>query len=231
MTALTSSEKTEFKVAVLISGRGSNLEALIRGIESGYVPASISVVLSDKADAGGLRIAQRKGIPTVVVERRAARTADEFNQQLVDQLLPYSPNLIVLAGFMRVLKPVFITAFFHRIINIHPSLLPAFRGLAAQKQALDAGVRFTGCTVHYVTEEVDAGAIISQAVIPILPADNEETLAARILTQEHRLLPEAVKLIAEGRMSINQESGRLAVASAQDVHFAAPTEFLISPRC
>ncbi|MCB0359075.1 MAG: phosphoribosylglycinamide formyltransferase [Bdellovibrionales bacterium] len=187
------------EIAVLLSGRGSNFAALLAAIDAGRVNGRICVVLSDKAQAAGLETARQHGIPTVVVPRRPKeRDSTAFNEALVAALQPFNPELIVLAGFMRVVGKRFIDAFPHRIINIHPSLLPSFRGLHVHEQVLTAGVGFSGCTVHFVEEEVDAGAIIAQAVVPVLEHDSAETLAARVLAAEHQLLPRVVAGLCTG---------------------------------
>lgn len=192
-----------FSIVVLISGRGSNLGALIRAISLGHLPVSISCVVTDNPDAGGLKIAQAAGIKTAIVEREPKRLkVGEYNTLLADTVSKYNPQLIVLAGYMRVLRPEFISRFRDRIINIHPSLLPDFRGLDVQRAALEAGVKFAGCTVHFVEEEVDTGPIIAQAVVPVLEGDTVETLSARILTEEHKLLPAVVSGFAQGKIEL-----------------------------
>jgi phosphoribosylglycinamide formyltransferase-1 len=185
----------------MLSGRGSNFRALFDSLNESRSKAEISVVLTDKPQAPGALFAAEAGIPVKIVERRAKeRSVAEFNAELARTLLPFEPDLIVLAGFMRVLTADFIGRFRGKIINIHPSLLPAFKGLHAQRQALEAGVLFAGCSVHVVTEELDSGPILAQAVVPVLPQDDEESLAARILTQEHRILPAVVSACATGNI-------------------------------
>lgn len=206
---MTVSEKRDFRVAVLISGRGSNLEALLKASKERHYPAQIVVVLSDQGTAPGLAVAQAANIPTVLVERRSPeQSKGEFNSKIAEALLPYKPDLVLLAGFMRVVSKEFLQHFPARVINIHPSLLPSFRGLHAQAQALAAGVCFAGCTVHYVVEDVDAGPIIAQAVVPVLGDDDEDSLSARILLQEHQLLPAVVYGIASGQIRLNKENGK-----------------------
>ncbi|MCB0322686.1 MAG: phosphoribosylglycinamide formyltransferase [Bdellovibrionales bacterium] len=214
-----------FRVVVLISGRGSNLRALVEASLSGAAPYRIVGVLSDKGDAAGLTFAAEHGIPTSVVPRRPkSQDAKQFNKALAEAAAGFQPDLIVLAGFMRILGSEFIGAFPNRIINIHPSLLPAFPGLHVQQQALDAGVKFSGATVHLVVEEVDAGPILAQAVVPVLPGDNAELLAARILRQEHRLLPAVVRRLACGDLRIEvNESGTTVITDSQGI--AAQSEF------
>jgi phosphoribosylglycinamide formyltransferase 1 len=187
------------RVGVLISGRGSNLQALIEACAQPGFPAEIALVISNRADAPGLKLAEAAGIRTVVIprgERDAFATAT--NELLHDRRV----ELVCLAGFMRMLDQGFVDAWQDRMVNIHPSLLPAFRGLHAQRQALAAGVRFSGCTVHFVRPELDCGPIIGQAIVPVHPDDDEERLAARILSVEHRLYPLALRLIAEGRVRV-----------------------------
>lgn len=180
------------KIGILISGRGSNMVAIVDSVASGEIPDSrVSVVISDRADAGGLELARERGIQTVVVERRG-RTRAGHDAEIVGELKKRDVELVCLAGYMRLLSPDFVRAFPERIINIHPSLLPSFPGLDAQRQALDHGVKITGCTVHFVNEELDAGPIILQRPVEVLDDDTEETLSARILEQEHTAYVEAV---------------------------------------
>ncbi|ABK44817.1 formyltetrahydrofolate-dependent phosphoribosylglycinamide formyltransferase [Magnetococcus marinus MC-1] len=193
-----------FRIGVLISGSGSNLQALIDGVKSGFIPAEIALVISNKADAYGLTRAREAGIETRVVDHKTFEGRSPFEHELIRALDDAGVELVCLAGFMRVLTPLFVRHYLGRLINIHPSLLPAFAGLHVQQRAIDAGVRFSGCTVHFVEEEVDAGPIIAQAVVPVLPSDRAEDLAKRILTQEHRLYPWAVKLFVEGRTQVKE---------------------------
>jgi phosphoribosylglycinamide formyltransferase 1 len=187
------------RVGVLISGRGSNLQALIDACGNLGYPAEIALVICSRPAAPGLGLAEAAGIPTVVVPHR---DRDAFAEKAGELLHERRIELICLAGFMRVLERSFVEAWHDRMVNIHPSLLPAFRGLHAQRQALAAGVRFSGCTVHFVRPELDNGPIIAQAVVPVHPGDDEERLAARILGVEHRLYPLALRLIAEGRVRV-----------------------------
>jgi phosphoribosylglycinamide formyltransferase-1 len=185
------------KIGILISGRGSNMSALIEAVKTGKIPNSeIAVVISDKPDAAGLQKAREKGAETIVIERRN-RTRREHDAEIVAELKKRSVELICLAGYMRLLSAEFIEAFRNKIVNIHPSLLPSFPGLDAQRQAFEYGVKFSGCTVHFVDEGLDSGAIIAQKVVPVLDDDTLETLTSRILEQEHRLYVEAVSLIAQ----------------------------------
>lgn len=197
------------RIGILISGRGSNMVALADAISEGLIPdAQVALVISNVADAGGLEKARERGIATVVLDHRG-RTREEHDRAMATELREAGVEMICLAGYMRLLSPWFIREFPHRILNIHPSLLPAFPGLHAQQQALDYGVCFSGCTVHFVDEELDHGAIIRQAVVPVLPDDNEETLAARILAEEHHIYADAVALVLSGRFQI---AGRRVLA-------------------
>lgn len=180
------------RIAILISGRGSNMVALADAVRDGKIPdAQIALVLSDQPQAGGLAIANERGIKTLAVERRG-RKREEHEQELVSVLREERVDLICLAGYMRVLSPFFVDAFKLRILNIHPSLLPSFPGVDAQRQALEHGVKVSGCTVHFVDNTLDGGPIIAQRTVPVLPGDTVETLSARILEQEHILYSEAV---------------------------------------
>jgi phosphoribosylglycinamide formyltransferase-1 len=194
---------TPVSIAVLISGSGTNLQSIIDAVEAKKLDARIAVVLSNRADAYGLVRARNHGLPTEVLDHKAFASREAYDQAVVDILRGRGVELVVLAGFMRLLSPVFIKAYSNRIMNIHPALLPAFPGLHVQKKAVDYGVRFAGCTVHFVNEECDEGPIIIQAVVPVLGDDSEETLAARILRQEHRIYPRAIQLYAEGRLRVS----------------------------
>jgi len=189
-------------IGVLISGTGTNLQAIIDAIESGKLDAKIEVVLSNKADAYGLVRARNHQIPTEVLNHKNFSSRETYDEALVALLGGRGVELVVLAGFMRLLSPVFVKAYSNRIMNIHPALLPAFPGLNVQQKAVEHGARFSGCTVHFVNEECDQGPIIIQAVVPVLPDDTAETLAARILEQEHRIYPRAIQLFAERRLKI-----------------------------
>ena len=190
------------RIGILISGRGSNMLALDDAVRNRLIPdCKIAIVISDKMGAPGLARAQERGLPTLVLERRGIGR-EEHDRAIVAALNEHQVELVCLAGYMRVLSPVFINSFPDRILNIHPSLLPAFPGLDAQKQALDHGVKWTGCTVHLVDETLDGGPIVAQRVVPVLPDDTVETLSERILEQEHQLYPEAVALIAGGGYDI-----------------------------
>ena len=193
----------QLSLAVLISGGGTNLQAIIDAIETRALDAKIQFVLSNKADASGLARAQKHGIPTEVLDHKAYPNREAYDHAVVDLLRGRGVELVVLAGFMRLLSPVFINAYSNRIMNIHPALLPSFPGLHVQKKAVEHGVRFAGCTVHFVNDECDEGPIIIQAVVPVFPDDTDETLAARILKQEHRIYVRAIQLYAEGRLHVN----------------------------
>lgn len=190
------------KLGILISGRGSNMLAIAKAIENGRIHnAEIAVVISDQPKAQGLAKAQDKGLETLAVPRNG-RTREEHDAEIIRELQKRGVELICLAGYMRLLSKDFIRAFPNQIINIHPSLLPSFKGLAAQKQAFDYGVKFTGCTVHFVDEELDHGAIIAQKVVEVKDDDTEETLSARILEQEHSLYIESIAKIVTGNFKI-----------------------------
>ena len=202
------------RLAVLISGRGSNLKALIEACADPYFPADIALVVSNKPDAGGLNYAKEAGIPTAVVDHRAYDDKPAFEAALDACLREYRVDLVCLAGFMRILSAHFVERWSGRLLNIHPSLLPLFKGLDTHRRALEAGVRFAGCTVHFVTAEMDSGAIIAQAVVPVLPDDSEADLAGRVLAEEHRLYPLALRLVAEGRATLNA-AGRCVLTESQ----------------
>ncbi len=188
-----------YRLGILLSGRGSNFLALADAVASGLIPdAEVAVVLSNRADAPGLMHAQARGIPAIAVPTQG-RPRAEADAEFLQHLQSHGVTLVCLAGYLRLLSPAFIRAYPNRILNIHPSLLPAFPGLDAQAQALRYGVRVTGCTVHFVDEQLDHGVIIEQAVVPVLPGDNPDTLAARILAEEHRLYPQAVARILSGQ--------------------------------
>lgn len=195
-----------FKLAILISGRGSNMQALVDACAQPGFPASASVVLSNDPTAKGLNFARDAGIATEVVNHKDFDGREPFEDALDAAIRPYAPDLICLAGFMRILTPNFINRWPDKIVNIHPSMLPAYRGLNTHERVLADGVRFTGCTVHYVRPEMDDGPIIAQAAIPTRQDEDANALAARVLTFEHRIYPMAVKLIAEGRVKIVDET-------------------------
>jgi len=189
-------------IAVLISGSGSNLQAIIDASERGEIPCRVALVVSNKEDAYGLVRAATHGIPTEVVRHKDFPTRESFDARLVETIRANGAELVCLAGFMRILTPVFVGAFPNRILNIHPALLPSFPGTHGPKQALEYGVRFSGCTVHYLDEGVDTGPVVVQAVVPVYDDDTEESLAARILVQEHRIYPMAIRLHLQGKLRI-----------------------------
>ena len=196
-------------IAVLVSGSGSNLQAIIDASEKGEVPCRVGIVISNKADAYGLVRARKHGIPTEVIIHKEFPSREEFDKRLVEIIRMSGAELVCLAGFMRVLTPVFVRAFPNRILNIHPALLPSFPGTHGPGQALNHGVRFSGCTVHFLDEGVDTGPIIVQAVVPVYDDDTEETLAARILVQEHRIYPMAIRLFFQGRLKVEGRRVRI----------------------
>ena len=191
-----------FKLCVLASGRGSNFASIAEKIEAGEVPAVVDVLISDQPQARALEIARQHGIETAVFRREDYPTNKAHNQAMVDFLAPRGIDLVILAGYMRILKAPMLEAYRNRIINIHPALLPSFPGLDGQKQALEYGVRYSGCTVHFVDAGVDMGPIILQKVVPVEQDDTVETLSARILKEEHKLLPRAITLIAQGKVVV-----------------------------
>ena len=196
--------KDKLKVGVLASGRGSNFEALAKACQAGDYPATIVILIVDNPDAGALKIAERMGIESVIVDcgpKRGSMTPAS-SEEMTRLCKERGVGLVCLAGFMRIVKGELLEEYGRRMLNIHPALLPSFRGLHGQKQALEYGVRYSGCTVHFIDEGVDTGPIIVQTVVPILQDDSEETLSARILKEEHKAYPEAVKLFAEGRLRI-----------------------------
>jgi phosphoribosylglycinamide formyltransferase-1 len=190
------------RIGVLLSGRGSNFEALADSVSAGRIPnAEISIVVSNKRGAPGLERAAARNIPSCAIPSKGLER-ETYDRQVAAVLHEYKVDLVCLAGYMRLLSPFFVAAFPQRILNIHPSLLPSFPGLESQKQALDYGVKFAGCTVHFVDENLDAGPIILQSAVPVLDTDDEHTLSARILKEEHRIYTQAVKIILEGNYKI-----------------------------
>jgi phosphoribosylglycinamide formyltransferase-1 len=190
------------RIGVLLSGRGSNFEALADSIVAGRIAdAEISIVISNREGAEGVARAQARGIPVRVIPSKGLER-EAYDRMMVAALDDGRVNLVCLAGFMRLLSPYFVTAFSNRILNIHPSLLPAFPGLEAQRQALEYGVKFSGCTVHFVDENLDAGPIVAQAIVPVRDDDTPDTLAGRILAEEHRIYTEAVRLVLSGRYRV-----------------------------
>jgi phosphoribosylglycinamide formyltransferase-1 len=214
----------KIKLGVLVSGRGSNLQAILDNIEKGSLLAEIAVVISDQADAYALERARLHNIPAVHVSAKGYKgRRDEYDALLVAELKKHGVELVCLAGFMRIITPMLIKAFPHRIMNIHPSLLPAFPGLHVQKAALEHGVRFSGCTVHFVDAGMDTGPIIIQAVVPVLDNDTEDGLSDRILKQEHKVYSRAIQLFAEGRLVVNGK--RVRVSGSEETS----DKFLIHP--
>jgi phosphoribosylglycinamide formyltransferase-1 len=212
------------KLAVLVSGRGSNLQAIIDNIERGILSAELAVVISDQTDAYALERARKHNIPAVPVGTKGHKgKRDEYDALLVRELQRRNVELVCLAGFMRIITPTLIKAFPNRILNIHPSLLPAFPGLHVQKKAIEHGAKFSGCTVHFVDEGMDTGPIIIQAVVPILDDDTEDSLSERILKQEHKIYSRAIQLYAEGRLTVR---GRRVFVSGKDDKSG---QFLINP--
>ncbi|WP_298436929.1 phosphoribosylglycinamide formyltransferase [Geobacter sp.] len=190
------------KIGVLASGNGSNLQAIIDRIEAGGIRAQIACVITNNADAFALERAKRHGIPALFLDHRLFASREEYDAALVEKLRGHGVRLVLLAGFMRIITPVLLNAFPLSIMNIHPALLPAFPGLHAQRQALQYGVKVSGCTVHFVDEGTDTGPIIMQAAVAVLDDDTEETLASRIRREEHRIYPEAVRLFVENSLKV-----------------------------
>jgi phosphoribosylglycinamide formyltransferase 1 len=212
------------RVAILISGRGSNMSALIEAAAARDYPAEISLVVSNRPGAKGVALAKMKGIATSVIDHTKFKSREEFEGELARQLSAARIELICLAGFMRVLTPGFVKEWEGRLINVHPSLLPAFKGLDTHVRALDAGVKVHGCSVHFVVPELDSGPIIMQAAVPVLEGDDEEELAMRVLAAEHRIYAASLRLLAEGRLTIDGE--RVVVAGVNGDGDRA----LVSPR-
>ena len=190
------------RIVILISGRGSNMEAIVEACAAQSWPARIAAVISNRADAAGLDYAAARGIATAAVEHRAYPDREGFDAALAQAIDAHAPDLVVLAGFMRILTAGFVQRYAGRLLNIHPSLLPAFTGLHTHRRAIEAGCKLAGATVHYVTAELDHGPIVAQAAVRVLPDDTEQTLAARVLASEHRLYPMAVRWAVEGALRI-----------------------------
>ncbi|MBB3280859.1 phosphoribosylglycinamide formyltransferase [Mitsuaria sp. BK037] len=206
-------------IVILISGRGSNMEAIVQACAAGGWPARIAAVISNRPDAAGLAFAQAHGVPTAVVDHKAFGKGDAarvaFDAELQRVIDGFSPDLVVLAGFMRILTPGFTAHYAGRMLNIHPSLLPAFPGLHTHQRAIEAGCRVAGATVHFVTAELDHGPIVAQAVAPVLDGDDEAALAARVLRLEHRMYPSAVRWFVEGRLAVEGARVRHAAGEPQ----------------
>jgi phosphoribosylglycinamide formyltransferase 1 len=213
---MSGSRPVPLSVGVLLSGRGSNLQAIIDAIEAGTLPARIAVVLSNKQEVPGLERARRHRVPVVFLDPKpfAGRpdSREAYDRAVLEVLQKHDVELVLLAGYMRIVTPVLVKAYENRMMNIHPSLLPSFPGLDVQKKAIDHGCKISGCTVHFVTEGVDEGPIIIQAAVPIHDDDTPDTLAARILEEEHRIYPRAVQLYAEGKLRV--EGRRVTVAES-----------------
>jgi phosphoribosylglycinamide formyltransferase 1 len=192
------------KLVILISGRGSNMQALLEA----KLPCRIAAVISNRADAEGLAIAKAHGIPALIVEHRKHADRESFDAALAQAIDAFDPDFVVLAGFMRILGAGFVSRYHGRLINIHPSLLPAYSGLNTHARALHDGVRIHGCTVHFVTHDLDHGPIVIQAAVPVLPNDSEQTLAARVLNQEHRIYPQAIRWLCQDQVKLS-EQGRV----------------------
>lgn len=196
-------------IVILISGRGSNMQALVEA----KLPVNIAAVISNNPDAPGLAYAEKHGLHTAVVNHRDYPGRETFDAALAQKIDSFSPDLVVLAGFMRILTDGFVNRYLGRMLNIHPSLLPAFTGLHTHRRALEAGVKIHGCTVHFVTPALDHGPIVAQAAVPVLPGDTEQRLAARVLKQEHLLYPRAVRWFAEGRLALTPD-GRVELSGS-----------------
>lgn len=196
-------------LGVLISGNGSNLQSIIDHIEKGSLKAVIKIVISNNSDAYGITRAKKHGIPVVVLKNRDFKNKEEFDLELIRILESNCVDLVILAGFMRIITPTLLKAFPQKIMNIHPALLPSFPGIHGQKQALEYGVKISGCTVHFVDEGVDTGPIIMQKAVQVFDDDNEEILAARILKEEHKIYPRAIQLFAEGKIEIKGRKVRI----------------------
>lgn len=197
------------KIAVLCSGSGTNLQAIIDSVKSGYISAEIAIVISDKKGAYALVRAKEAGIETLVLNAKDFKKREDFDKEMVKALKKKGVGLVVLAGFMRLLSPYFIREYKDKIINVHPALLPAFKGAHGIKDALEYGAKTTGVTVHFVTEELDSGPVILQKAVEIKEDDNEETLLERVHKEEHKIYPEAIRLFAEGRLKIEGRSVRI----------------------
>jgi phosphoribosylglycinamide formyltransferase-1 len=197
------------KLGILISGNGSNLQSIIDNIEKGSLKAIIKIVISNNPEAYGITRAKKHGIPVVVLKNGDFKNKEEFNLELIRILKNNYVDLVILAGFMRIITPTLLKAFPHKIMNIHPALLPSFPGIHGQKQALEYGVKLSGCTVHFVDEGVDTGPIIIQSAVQVFDDDTEETLAARILEEEHRIYPQAIQFFAEGKIEIKGRKVRI----------------------
>ena len=196
-------------LGVLCSGRGTNLQSILAAVDSGQIPAPVGVVLTDKPDAKALERAEKAGIPHFCVDRKKYETKQAFEEALVEKLHEHGVTLVILAGFMRILSPYFVHEFPGRILNIHPSLLPSFGGAHAHRDVLAYGVKVSGCTIHFVDEGMDSGPIILQTAVPVLDGDDEDTLAARVLVEEHKLYPRAIELFLKGKLKVEGRKVRV----------------------
>ncbi len=212
--------KTRLPIGILVSGSGSNLQAIIDHIEEGKLDAVIKVVISDNPQAFALERCRRHNIPYVIINHKDYPLRDDFDQQLIYELQSRGVELVIMAGFMRILTARFLSSFPMRIMNIHPALLPAFPGLHVQRQAVEYGVRFSGCTVHFADDGVDTGPIVIQSVVPVYEDDNEGMLAQRILKEEHKIYPQAIQWFAEGRLEVK----------GRKVHLRAAKELHVTPQ-
>jgi phosphoribosylglycinamide formyltransferase (EC 2.1.2.2) len=210
------------KIGVLASGRGSNFQAIIDEIEAGKIPAKIEILIVDNPNAYAIERAKKHGISYLYINPREFPSKEAFYEKIRDELIARGVELVILAGFMRIVKKPLVDAFQNRIMNIHPALLPSFPGLHGQKQAVDYGVRISGCTVHFVDEGVDTGPIIIQAAVPVHPEDTEETLSERILRLEHKIFPEAIRLFAEGRLKVEGRKVKILNYNLPEVSFSNP---------
>lgn len=201
--------RVKVNLGILVSGSGSNLQSIIDNIENGRLDAEIKVVISNNPDAFAIERAKKHHIPSFVMQNQDYSSREDFDRKMIDVLKSYSVELVVMAGFMRILGSLFLDAFPMKIMNIHPALLPAFPGMHAQKKAAEYGVRFSGCTVHFTDAGVDSGPIIIQAIVPAYPDDTEDTLAARILKEEHRIYPQAIQFYAEDRIEVTGRQVRI----------------------
>lgn len=211
-------------IVIVISGRGTNMHSLLDAVNCGVLPVRVAAVISNRPEAEGLAVAESCGVPVQVIDHRLFESREAFDNAMAEAIDVLAPDLVVLAGFMRILTDAFVRRFAGRMINIHPSLLPAFPGLRTHRQALEAGVRVHGCTVHFVTPELDHGPIIAQAAVPVLDGDDEATLAARVLAQEHVIYPQAVRWFVEGRLRV--VDGKVCFDAGQQESPA-----LVSPTC
>jgi len=210
------------KIGVLASGRGSNFQAIIDEIEAGKIPAKIEILIVDNPNAYAIERAKKHGIPHLYINPKDFPSKEAFYEKIKDELISKGVELVVLAGFMRIVKKPLLDAFPNRIMNIHPALLPSFPGLHGQKQAVDYGVRISGCTVHFVDEGVDSGPIIIQAAVPVHPDDTEDTLSERILKLEHKIFPEAIRLFAEGRLIVEGRKVKILNYNLPEISFTNP---------